>query len=367
MLGWTCAAEVVKVQRMRRPILHSLSAFLVAVLLTGCGDGGKPAQQNKVVVVYTPHGDLGIDVKNAFEAAHPGYTAQVIDLSGGNILPKLQAEKGRPVCDVWWGGATGDFRKAERDGLFEPYAPEWVKFLPENAKSPTGAWNGTYLSPEAIMFNEKKLKREDLPDTWEGLLDPKWKGKIVARDVRASATMKTIYGALVYKEWKRTGNLDDGFALLEKLHANTGYYAPSPEVMFTVLAAPESPYALTPWNQFDALGRKHNHGLPFGYVLPKETPVIVEPIAIVKGAPHPEEAKLFYDFVTSQEQLLHAAEKYFRVPARSDLSKEKLPEWMREMKLEPQKIDQDEFDKQLEGWIARWQDTIRSKPLTESK
>ena len=26
-----------------------------------------------------------------------------------------------------------------------------------------------------------------------------------------------------------------------------------------------------------------------------------------------------------------------------------------------------EFDRQIEGWIARWQDTIRSKPLPDAK
>ncbi|MCW8132110.1 MAG: extracellular solute-binding protein [Planctomycetota bacterium] len=353
---------------MRLRPLRSFIVFLAAALAaTGCG-GGKPdakPSEKKVVVVYTPHGDLGIEIKKAFEAAHPEITAQVIDMSGGNLLSKIRAEKDRPACDVWWGGATTDFKKAEKDGLFEPYAPDWAAHLPEGAKSPTGGWNGTYLSPEAIMFNEQKLKKEDVPDTWEGLLDPKWKGKIVIRDVRASATMKTIFGAIVYKEWKRTGKEDDGFAFLEKLHANTGKYAPTPEVMFSDLAGAESPYQLAPWNQFDAIGRKVNHGLPFGYVIPKETPVIVEPIALIKGGPHPAEAKLFYDFVTSQEQLLMAAKKYFRVPARGDLPKDQLPEWMRSFDLVPMKIDWDEFDQRIEGWIARWQDEIRVKPLAQ--
>lgn len=351
-----------------RPLLSFISLFAAVLCVAGCSGGksdAKPAAEKKVVVVYTPHGDLGIEMKKAFEAAYPEITAQVIDQQGGNLLAKIRAEKDKPACDVWWGGSTTDFRRGEKEGLFEPCKPDWVAHLPEGAKSPTGAWNGTYLSPEAIMFNEQKLKREEVPDTWEGLLDPKWKGRIVIRDVRASATMKTIFGAIIYKEWKRTGKDDDGFAILDKLQQNTGKYAPTPEVMFSDLAAPGGPYALTPWNQFDAIGRKVNHQLPFGYVIPKETPVIVEPIALIKGGPHAAEAKLFYDFVTSKEQLLMAAKKYFRVPARNDLPKDELPDWMRDFNLVPMKIDWEEFDQRIEGWIARWQDEIRIKPLAQ--
>lgn len=358
-------------RRSKRRFSCSAASLALAALflLNGCGSGGPSgsapgpgtAAGKRVVVVYTPHGDTAPPAKAAFEAKYPGITVQILDLGGATILPRLRAEKNRPACDVWWGGATGDFRKAEADGLLEPYAPEWTRHLPPEARSATGAWNGMYLSPEAIMFNAEKVKREEVPDTWAGLLDSKWKGRIVVRDVRASATMKTIYGAILYQEWKRSGDENAGFLLLEKLHANTGTYAATPEIMFSLLAAKDSAYALTPWNQFDAMGRKHNHGLPFGFVIPKETPVLVEPIALVRGAPHPEDAKLFYDFVNSHEQLLFAAEKFYRLPARTDLPKGSMPAWTRELAYTPQVIDWNEFDKRIEGWILRWQDEIRSK------
>ena len=37
------------------------------------------------------------------------------------------------------------------------------------------------------------------------------------------------------------------------------------------------------------------------------TPVITDGIAIIRGAPNPEEAKRFYEFVTTPESLAYAA------------------------------------------------------------
>ena len=336
------------------------AAASVLALLASCGGGEK---RKDVVVVYSPHGvDLEEEVKQAFEAAYPGRTLEILEMGGGEILSRIRGEQERPACDVWWGGAPGDFKRAEAEGLLEPYAPAWTQALPAEAKSPTGAWAGMYLTPEVIMFNTQKVKREEVPTTWEGLLDEKWKGRIVVRDVRPSATMKTIFSALIWREWKRTGDLESGFAFLEKLHASTGAYAANPQALYELLLGPNS-YALTPWNMADALLQKHNHKRPFDFVLPKGTPVPVEPIALVKGGPHAEGARLFYDFVTSEEQALLHAGKFHRLPARRDLPKEKLPEWMRELneKLEPLPLDWDELDRHQEAWIARWQSQIKTK------
>lgn len=358
----------------RVPLFVASFLLIPALLLCSCGDGTKdgkgsasqpPTAQpsdKRIVVVYTPHGDMGKDAKVAFEAKYPDIAVHLLDLGGGQILPKIRAEKARPACDIWWGGSPGDFKKAEAEGLLEPCAPAWAKHLPGGCKSPSGAWHADFISPEVIMYNEEKLNATEVPDTWEGLLDPKWKGRIVLRDVRASATMKTIFGALIWREWKRTGDVEEGFRFLEKLQVNTGNaYAANPEDMFAKLAAPKTPYALTLWNMFDALGRKHNHKLPFGFKIPRDTPLPCEPVAFVKGGPHPEEANLFFDFVTAEETLLRHAEKFFRIPARTDLAKEKLPTWMRDFKLEPLKLDWDELDKHLEAWILRWQTQIRSQ------
>ncbi len=331
-------------------------AIALACLMPGCGGGtaGKSA-----ITVYSPHGKLKPEVKARFEAAHPAYEVQFLDLGGGEILTRIAAEKARPQADVWWGGAPGDFNRAEAQGLLEPYLPDWTKNLPADGKSPTGGWVATYRTPEVIMYNPKKVPPEEVPQDWGGLLDPKWKGRIAIRDVRASATMKTLFGALILREKKRAGTIDAGFEFLKKLDANTGAYAANPNVLNELLEG-GGPYALTMWNLPDAQ-QLVGEGRSIRYVIPQETPVPVEPVAIIKGAPHPEGARLFHDFVNSPQELLILARERNRIPVRTDLPQEQLPQWMRELKITPMEIDWPELEKHIEEWIARWDSEIKGK------
>ena len=172
--------------------------------------------------------------------------------------------------------------------------------------------------------------------------------------------MKTIFGALILREKARTGELEDGFAFLKKLDANTGTYATNPENL-NQLILDDGPYALTPWNLADVLESKNIRHKALEYVVPTEAIVPVEPIALIKGGPSPDGAKLFYDFVNSTEQLLLMARERDRIPARNDIPKDQLPAWMSKLELKPMAIDWDEFDANIEEWIARWDTEIKGK------
>jgi iron(III) transport system substrate-binding protein len=176
--------------------------------------------------------------------------------------------------------------------------------------------------------------------------------------VRGSATMKTIFSALILRELQRTGDEAAGFEFLKKLDVNTGSYVAGPEFLYQALTGGR--YTLTVWNLADALLQKRN-GYPFEYVIPKEAIVPVEPIALVKGGPNAAGARVFIDFVNSPEQLILMARERDRLPVRTDVPPAQLPDWMRELKLEPMKIDWTVLDKNLEKWIAKWDAEIKGK------
>jgi len=340
---------------MRTHIL--LIAVVILAVLAGCGGAGS---SNKNIVVYSPHGKLLPEVKKRFEAAHPGYTVNFQDMGGGVIFDKVNAEKSLPRADIWFGGSPGDFNRAEALGLLEPYTPDWTKTaLPADAKSPTGGWVATFRTPQVILYNPKKISESELPKTWDELLDPKWKGKIAIRDVRASAGMKTFLGAIIQREQKRAGNVDDGFKWLKRLDQNTGYYAANPTVLFDVLSA-DGPYALSVWNLPEALTYKEE-GRPIRYFIPQETVVLVEPVAILKGAPNPAGARLFHDFVNSPGELATLAKERFRIPARTDLPLSAQPPWLAELKITPMPIDWATLSAHLDEWVARWDAEIKSR------
>ena len=104
--------------------------------------------------------------------------------------------------------------------------------------------------------------------------------------------------------------------------------------------------------------------MPLDYRFPSSgTPVINDSIGLVAGAPHPEAAREFIDWVGGREATLLAAREVFRLPARQDLSAEDLPEWARRAKAE---IVEAEVDWQLiaregAGWMLRWDREVRGK------
>src|SRR5689334_7470550 len=98
---------------MKNRLFGALSIFVVIsfLFISSCGDG--PAA-GKTIVVYSPHGKLlENDIKTRFEAAHPGWTVIFQDMGGGDIYPKISAEKSRPRAALWWGGSLSDFKRAE--------------------------------------------------------------------------------------------------------------------------------------------------------------------------------------------------------------------------------------------------------------
>jgi len=58
------------------------------------------------------------------------------------------------------------------------------------------------------------------------------------------------------------------------------------------------------------------------------TPVLAEGIALVKGGPNLEDARRFYEFVTTPEALIFQARTFYRIPARKDIPADSLPQWM---------------------------------------
>jgi len=65
-----------------------------------------------------------------------------------------------------------------REKILQPVAPpQSVELLP-GALRPHREWTATYLSVWVQAYNTHLVKREDLPKTFQDLLEPKWKGRL---------------------------------------------------------------------------------------------------------------------------------------------------------------------------------------------
>lgn len=332
--------------RMRTLLCLALPTLLLTAAAASCSS-------KQTVVVYSPHGpEVLNDYKTRFEAAYPEIEVLTFDMGSNDVYNRISAERNRPAADVWWGAPSTMFMQAAKEGLLEPYQPSWTSASDSSARDSQDRWYGTYKSPLAIVYNTRHYSRETAPQSWDELLDPKWRGKIAIRKPLASGTMRSFIGAMIL----RASNEDAGIAWLKTLHEATDAYLESPQLLFDHLKRNEDKISV--WLMPDVLLQREQNGYTVDCIVPSQTPVLTEAIAIVKGAPHPDWAKKFYEFVTRPEELAHQAEKFSKMPARTNIDPKTLPSWMAEAKFDVLPVDWNVFAEKEQAWCDRWEKEV---------
>jgi iron(III) transport system substrate-binding protein len=335
------------------PILWA-AAFLV--LTAGCRRDARVP-----LTVYSPHGrDLLGLVEKEFERAHPDVDVRWLDMGSQEVYDRLRSEKANPQADVWYGGPDTTFARAAREGLLAPFRPTWADAVPPASRHAGDLYFGLYRTPAMPVYNSKAVSPADAPREWDDLLDPKWKGKILIRDPLASGTMRAVWGFILSRSVTQTGSPDAGFAWLARLDAQTKEYVFNPILLYEKIVRQEG--LLTIWDLPDTL-LERERGSPLQYVFPKSgTPVIDDAVGLVAGSKHPEPARALIEFLGSKPMQRLAAEKTYRLPARTDLGEE-LPAWAREVERDMvvADVDWDLVEKQGSEWMATWDRTIRGR------
>ena len=338
--------------------LASLAGLLLlSGVLTGCGRSGSRTP----ILVYSPHGrEMLAAFERSFEAAHPEYDVTWLDMGSQDALDRIRTERQNPQADVWWGGPSLNFIRAERESLLTRYRPTWDSAVSVGAKSPDGYWYGTFVTPEVLMYNSRLLRPEEVPGDWDDLLAPRWRNRIIIRSPIASGTMRIVFSALLWRAVRDSGNEESGFEWLRRLDRNTKTYAADPTQLYLKIAREEG--AVTIWNLPDVITQVERNHYPFGYVFPASgTPLITDGIALVRGSRHPEGARLFYDHVTHAEGLVVQAREFGRIPVRTDIPRELLPAWIAGLRYTPMEVDWDSIADNEQRWMRKWDAEVKGR------
>jgi iron(III) transport system substrate-binding protein len=175
----------------------------------------------------------------------------------------------------------------------------------------------------------------------------------------ASGTMRAIWGLILVRSLRETGDTARGMAWLRRLDGQTKAYTLNPAILDAKLARGEG--VVTLWDLPDILISRAK-GLPFDYVFPRSgTVVIDDAIGLVRGGKHPDAARAFIDYVGSVEAQLLAADEVFRLPARHDLPADRVPAWVaeveREMRVTP--MDWALLAREGAAWMGYWDRHVR--------
>lgn len=294
--------------------LVNLAVMLVGMVPVAAGAQSSPnpklveaAKKEGQLVYYTTMTlDQSKSVADRFEKKY-GIRVTLFRTGGGPLLNKIFTESrgGRHEWDVVVGRGEMVLPLTQRKLLASYKSPE-TKMIDEQLVDQEGFWSAYYVNSYVLGWNTKLVKREDVPKTYEALLNPKWKGGQISLDTEAYGMFEGLKGA-----WGKEKTL----AYFKKLAALEPVLKRGNTERVQLTVAGEYPLIVA-YNQ--TIQRMTSRGAPIDW-LPLEPSVTqVNPAMIGAKAPHPNAARLFYDFILSKEgqEMLKGMQ---RIPVRKDV------------------------------------------------
>ena len=274
-------------------VLFTLT-MLMGLVGTAFADGG-------VLVIYSPNSDTEVDnIIPAFEAA-TGIRVELLSMGTGECVTRIDSEKDNPQADVMWGGMNYGVYVQHPD-LWEEYTSPNEELIDEGYRQgAVKAYSNSNLSGSGALIVNKTLAAELGIEIkgYKDLLNPALKGKIASGDPTKSSSawaeltnMLLVMGDEPYDEtaWdfvkEFVANLDG-----IQLDSSSAIYKGVADGEYVVGVSYEDPCI-----------QMLASGADVYVVYPEEGTVwLPAATAIVKGAPHLEEAKAFIDFQQSIE------------------------------------------------------------------
>ncbi len=229
-------------------------------------------------------------VADKFQAKYPFIKVDLFRSGGDELLNRIQNEArgGLYAWDV--ASSRGDTVLALMDAkLISPYHSPESKFIDQDMVDDEGYWTAYYVNPFVLGYNTNLVKKEDVPKTYEQLLDPKWKGKKISVDDSA-------YGLLagLMRAWGK----EKAVTYFKKLAAQEPVVMRGNTNRVQLAMAGEYPLIIA---YAPTIQRETSKGHPMDWVPLEPVPVQVNPLMLAAKAPHPNAGKLFIDFVLSKE------------------------------------------------------------------
>jgi len=246
-------------------------------------------------------------VVDAFRKKYPFIKTELYRTGGDAMLNKILTENraGRHAWDVTV--ASGDkFSLFMKNKLVGLYRSTEAKNITTDLVDKKGYWTGYYVNPYALGYNTQMVKKEDVPKTYEELLDPKWKGGKISID---NTAYTFLFGLIM--AWGE----EKAVSYFKKLAAQEPVPMRGNTNRVQLVMAGEYPLIIA---YAPTIQRSTSKGAPIDWVPLEPVPVQVNAVLFSAHAPHPNAGKLFIDFMLSeqgQKQLVG----FQRIPTRKGI------------------------------------------------
>jgi iron(III) transport system substrate-binding protein len=225
-------------------------------------------------------------------------------------------EAGRPRCDVFWNNEILNTIRLQEKGLLEPYFSPAGDAYPPMYRAADGTWHGFAARARILIVSTKVVLENERPKSIYDLLDPKWKGKIgIGRPIAGTTAthVACLFAALGEEKAKE---------FFRSLKANDVKILGGNKQVAQAAAAGQIAFGLTDTD--DAMV-EIERASAVTIVYPDRdanqfgTLFIPNTLAIIKGCPHPAQARKLIDYLLSpatEEKL--AASASAQIPLNPD-------------------------------------------------
>ncbi len=277
--------------------------FLVILMLLLIVEGAWAA--SKVVVVYSPAQPEENNLITRMFEQKTGIKVMMVTGGTGELIARIKAEKNNPQADVLFTGGVDSVASIKE--LLDEYVTKYNDALID--KSDNHPWyTALRLHPMLIIYNTDLVKKGEVKG-WRDLLNPKWKGKVLMPDPRRSGS---AFGELLIQLFA-FGEYDLGWDYEKRLIQNL-VVVPKSSLTYKNVANGEYPLGLT--HEHNIYHYKQG-GAPVDAIYPVEgTALRPDAVYLIKGAKHPDAAKMFIDFAVSkefQEKLVEMGDRANRI------------------------------------------------------
>ena len=255
-----------------------------------------PDEVEGTLVLYTAANEMiEAALIEGFQEKYPGIEIERVNISSGPITAKIIAEMNNPGADVIWGLYESYQKVLMGKGAIEPYRPQEVDSIDPRFVDPDNFYTGHFVTLMTAGINTEIMEEKGLPipETWEDLAKPIYRGMINIASPAQSGTGMTIMTAL--------HDMYGGWDYIDKLDENVFQYNDSGGAAGRQAARGEIAIGLT----YDvAVLSLKDEGFPVQELFPPNTIYTAECGALIAGAKHPELGKLWLDYLCTTDAMI---------------------------------------------------------------
>lgn len=297
--------------KMRTMLATALMVFLYSGVSYSQATDQKiveAAKKEGEIIWYTSMSvDQSQPLMNAFNKKYPAIKPVLVRLGGGALMNRVLTETRAGLFGFDVVGGRGEMIQIFKErGIIAPYISPETKQIDSDLFDKQGFWYVHYVVPWVLGYNTQQVKKEEVPKTYEALLDPKWKGGKISMDTEGYLVLQGLMTAL---------GREKAIDYMKKLAAQDPTLSRGNTERSALASAGQYPLIVA---YAHALEREKFKGAPIEWVALEPAVVEIDPQMIGAKSPHPNAARLFMDYILSregQEMLL----EFQRIPVRKDV------------------------------------------------